>query len=202
MKRGIEKVLPDGYKEAYTIDAKDKKTGLIMNGVAFGILALVLFAFFPLVFIGDRFSVTAGYTEMLVAILIFCVSMFVYIVLHELTHGAVYKLLTKEKLSFGISWSCAFCGVPNVYVYRYVAILALIAPLILFTFVFVPLCVAMYFVNPAYYLFSLILLGMHIGGCAGDIYGTYLFLFKFKDKTTLLRDTGPKQSFYILEEEK
>jgi hypothetical protein len=40
---------------------------------------------------------------------------------------------------------------------------------------------------------------MHLGGCVGDDYVTLLFLFKFKDKTTLVQDTGPKQTIYVKE---
>lgn len=42
MGRNFERELPAGYGEIYTIDAKSKKTGLLLNGLA---LALLLFKF-------------------------------------------------------------------------------------------------------------------------------------------------------------
>ena len=47
--------------------------------------------------------------------------------------------------------------------------------------------------------FLLIFLGLHIGGCSGDLYNTWLYLTKFKDPRTLTRDTGPVQTFYVPE---
>ena len=115
--------LPEGYKESYHIDARKKKTGLIFNGIAFLVLAVVLAVVLPTTdwsFLQQlsamEFLPFMG-TYLLYMAIFFC-SMFVYLVLHELTHGVVYKAMTKKKLTFGISWSCAFCGVPDAYVTR------------------------------------------------------------------------------------
>ena len=195
-----ERELPPGYKEVFNIDATSKKTGLIFNGIALVIaLVTVLVGCIPL-FLQESVSFKIGSLEFLLLDVIFLVSMIVYMVLHELTHGAAYKLLTGEKLTFGLSWSCAFCGVPNIYVYRQASLIALVAPLILFTIVFSILSVVLFFAGPAYYILSLILFGLHLGGCAGDGYVTLLFLLKFKDRRTLIRDTGPKQYIYVTED--
>ena len=127
------------------------------------------------------------------------VSMIAYIVLHELVHGIAYKSLTGEKLTFGMSWSCAFCGVPNIYTYRRTALISLTAPLIVFSVIFIAIAAVLYFVSPIYYLIVSFLFGLHLGGCSGDIYVTILFLTKFKDKSTLMKDTGPEQFFYVKE---
>ena len=88
---------------------------------------------------------------------------------------------------------------PDVYVYRRASIIALVAPLITFTLVFIPLSVLMYFIHPIYYIMSLLLLAMHLGGCVGDGYMTYLFLKVFRDKNILMKDTGPEQFIYTQE---
>ena len=112
-----ERELPPGYKEVFNIDATSKKTGLIFNGIALVIaIVTVLVGCIPL-FLQESVYFKIGSLEFLLLDVIFLVSMIVYMVLHELTHGAAYKLLTGEKLTFGLSWSCAFCGVPNIYVY-------------------------------------------------------------------------------------
>ena len=46
------------------------------------------------------------------------------------------------------------------------------------------------------------LLGLHLGGCSGDIYFASLLLFKFKSPDTLARDTGPEQFIYVKKEDK
>ena len=198
MKR-YETELPRGYALSYHINAKDKKTGIIMNLWAlFIMLAVGALGARPL-FIDKTLIFDIEPLTLLTAWAIMMLSMIVYIVLHELVHGVAYKLLTKRKLTFGISWSCAFCGVPDVYVYRRASIIALVAPLITFTLVFVPLSVLMYFIHPIYYIMSLLLLAMHLGGCVGDGYMTYLFLKVFRDKNILMKDTGPEQFIYTQE---
>ena len=199
MNKNFERELPEGYKQVKHINAKDAKLGLILNGICLLVLAAVmLVAFLPLWFCDDGcIFVVDDPLAMLIALVIFILAMLAYIVLHELVHGIAYKSLTGEKLTFGISWSCAFCGVPGIYTYRKTALISLVSPLIVFSVVFVALTVALYFVSPVYYLMSAFLLGLHLGGCCGDIYVTLLFLFKFKDKRTLMRDTGPEQYFYL-----
>ena len=123
--------------------------------------------------------------------------MIFYIVMHELLHGIFYKLFTGEKLTFGASWSCFFCGVPKIYIYRRPAMIAAAAPLVFFTILLIPLTAWLYYVNYALYLLSAMILGLHLGGCAGDIYVILLFLFKFRGNKTLVRDTGPEQFFYV-----
>jgi len=202
MNKSFEKELPSGYKEAFHINATDKKIGLILNGIALLVMLLVMgVAAIPLVISGKEISFAFDFGELMIAYAIFFGAMLLYIVLHELTHGAVYKLLTKEKLTYGISWSCAFCGVPHIYVYRKTALAALVAPLILFTVILIPVTVILYYVNPIYYLASAFIFGLHLGGCSGDAYITILLIFKYKTKSLLMKDTGPEQYIYELTEQ-
>ncbi len=193
MARNFERELPSGYSRVYHIDAADKKTGLALNGICLLITALfVVLALIPL-----NFSLTLRFDlEGAAALMVFGIGMIAYIVLHELTHGAAYKILTKEKLTFGFKWSCAFCGVPDVFVYRRASMIALAAPLVIFTLVLAPLAAALFFVSEAVYFAVAVLLAYHLGGCVGDGYMLILFLFKFKNEATLIRDTGPEQFVY------
>ena len=202
MNKSFERELPEGYKQVKHINAKDIKLGLILNGICLLVLATVMVvAWLPLLSCDDSciFAIDDPLAT-LIALVVFILAMVAYIVLHELVHGIAYKSLTGEKLTFGLSWSCAFCGVPKIYTYRKTALIALVSPLIVFSVVLIALTVALYFVSPIYYLMSAFLFGLHLGGCCGDIYVTLLFLFKFKDKRTLMRDTGPEQYFYVIEE--
>ncbi len=187
----FEETLPEGYKLVKTVDAKDKKTVVIMN-IAAGVVAaaLVVAAFF----IFDPFADFNG-EHLLVREIVLIASMLVYIVAHELTHGAAYKLLTHRKLTFGMTLSVAFCGVPDIYVYRTAALTALLAPFTVFTVLF-GLLVFLVPGNFDKFLASL-LFAVHFSGCVGDLYDAFLYIFRFRDKTTLMNDTGPKQTFYV-----
>ena len=191
--------LPEGYREAFHIDARNKKVGILLNLVALGILAIVVgIAFLPVLLWGmPKSEGTMGFWETELLLLGWVAAMFVYLVLHELTHGVAYRVLTGSKLTFGMSWSCAFCGVPNIYTYRRTALIALLAPLVLFTVLLSALTAGMFFVHPMLYWASVALFGLHLGGCSGDGYMAFLLLFKYKHPRLLMRDTGPEQWIYL-----
>ena len=191
-----EVAVPEGYREVYHIDASDKKTGVKLTVVAFVIMIAVLAA---VLLCADfsRLDLDGGIIKYYA---VWLVATLAYIVLHELVHGAVYKALTHQKLCFGITWSAAFCGVPDIYTYRKTAISSLVAPLTVFTIVFLPLTIWMHSVDTGWYLVCGLLLAIHLSGCAGDIYVTWLFARRFRDPRTLMRDTGPAQWMYAPEE--
>ena len=198
--KNCETLLPENYREVYHIDATSKKTGLILNLFAFipiiGILLLFACTVSPADFGLEELDDILKLLYLLGGLLI---GIFAYVVLHELTHGIVYKLMTKQKLTFGLSWSCAYCGVPNVYVYRKTAILALIAPFALFTLLLLPLTIIFAFFNVYLYIIFGIVFSIHLGGCSGDLYMFSLLLFKYKNSALLLRDSGPEQWLYLPE---
>lgn len=187
----FERAIPEGYREVYHIDAANKKTGLLLTLGSLLIAACLIFFFFLSV---DSLSIDLR--NLMKYNLVFLVVMLAYVILHELTHGAVYKALTKEKLRFGITWSAAFCGVPDIYTYRDTALKSLVAPLVLFSVILLPLLIWLYRVDAGWYLVAGLIFSLHISGCIGDLYMTALLLTKFKDPATLMRDTGPEQWIY------
>ena len=198
--QNFEKALPSGYRQVLYINAKNAKFGIIFNLIAFVVLVIVMaLAALSLGFNGKLSSdiLNIEYTQRLTACLIVLVSLFAYVVLHELVHGIAYKALTGEKLTFGISWSCAFCGVPHIFTYRKTAIVSVISPFAVFTVLFIPILVSLYCFSPLYFLIAAFLFGSHLGGCSGDLYVLYLLTAKYKDPKTLMRDTGPEQFFYV-----
>ena len=194
----FETTLPDGYRQVYYLNAKETKTGLIFNGVALLVMLVVLGITIPFVDFGAlKINSIENAVRHLVSLSVFLVSMVAYIVLHELVHGAAYRLLTHRKLTFGLSWSCAFCGVPDIYVYRSTALIALLAPFVTFTLILVPLTVALAYFDGLAFLLSALLLGLHLGGCSGDLWLSILLFFRFRDGRLLVRDTGPEQFLYL-----
>ena len=201
--QNFERELPAGYKQALYINAKNAKFGIIFNLIALAVLAGVMVLAFLSLHAGGKLSVEIldmEYPQLLIAYGVFFGTMIGYVILHELVHGIAYKGLTGEKLTFGLSWSCAFCGVPNIYTYRRTAIISVVAPFAVFTLLMLPLLVMLYFVSPLYFLIVAFIFGLHVGGCRGDLYVLCLFTFKFKDKKVLMRDTGPEQFFFVPED--
>lgn len=190
----FERKLPIGYREAKCIDAQSSRTAVILNLVGLAIMVLVLvFTCLP-IFLDGKASVENGGFWIWLAVF---ASLVAYIVLHELVHGAAYKLLTRENLTFGMSISCAFCGVPKIYTYRKTALFAVLAPFVLFGVLFAVGLAITYFVNVSVYFVLAVLLANHLGGCVGDLYVGGLLLFKYRDDSVLMNDTGPKMMFFV-----
>ena len=184
-----EKELPKGYEAVYTVDAKNKKTALILTLSSLLMAAVIVLTAF---FIIRPTDAKEGLSY--VKLTFFILTLVAYLVFHELTHGLAYKILTGEKLTFGLTLSVAYCGVPNIFVYRKAALVALLSPFVIFTLFFG----ASFFIftNEWNLFLAVIVFAVHFSGCVGDLYGAYLYIFKFRDNTTLMQDTGPKQTFY------
>lgn len=195
MKNNYESTLPEGYEEIYHINAKENKTALILTLFSFLLTCLPLIILLPIYLCFHEFHLEINFTTSLY-LLGLCLALLLYVVFHELVHGILYKIYTRQKLTFGISWSCAYCGVPNIYVYRKTAMIALIGPFVVFSFLFGGLAIWSYFSNGMLYMMFVLLFSIHVGGCVGDLYMFVLFLFKYKDKTLLMKDTGPEQFLY------
>lgn len=191
----FETELPEGYEPVCEIDAKNRKTVVLMNLAGLLIFLLVLLPF--VLVIGFRELFLIGRGKLLLFYAVFFGGLILYVILHELVHGAAYKLLTRRKLTFGISLSVAYCGVPDIFVYRKTSLIATLAPFVVFTAVFLPL--ALFVRTPFLRIAFILLLCSHVCGCIGDLYGAYLMLFRLRDPKLLVRDTGPKQTYYLPE---
>lgn len=191
-RRSFEEALPEGYVPRLTVDCQSKKLGILMNLTALAIMVVLFVVFWRLSQPWDAFL--AAPLLSLLKLVVFTMAVTAYIVLHELLHGAAYKLLTGHKLTFGLTWSAAYCGVPDIFVYRSAALIALLTPFVVFTIVF--LLAVLLIADPVSRCMAAFLLVTHIGGCVGDLYDTGLYLFRFRDPATLMQDTGPKQTFY------
>ena len=194
--------LPEGYSADKIIDAKDKKTVILMN--LFGVL-LMIAAFLLLAFLKSEETLSllnrpeeetplSFLLKELLFLGIFLAGNILYMVLHELTHGAVYKAFTRQKLKFGFTGFVAFCGVPNGYVNKKTALCAVLAPFVLFSLIFLPLALCLK--DGAVCLLFNLLFSAHFGGCVGDLACAFLLLTKY-DGAVLMNDTGPKQTFYV-----
>ena len=195
--KNFEHELPRGYKEDFHIDARKKKTAVVLSIGSFAITAVV-FALLLIHFFNSGVDLSdIDPISFFLFYIIFIINMILYVVLHELTHGIVYKVMTGEKLTFGITPAAAFCGVPNIYTYRRCALFALLAPLVTFTVILVPVLVFLSYANLLYYIGFSFIFALHLGGCIGDGYLAFLLLTRYKDKDVLMRDHGPEQFIYV-----
>ncbi len=189
------KELPAGYSENFSIDAKSKKTGIILNVVAFVVAAIV----FLICFFTKFYDAQVDYNAETFSIywLGFIILLFAYLVVHELTHGLFYWLFTHQKLTFGITWSAAYCGLKEGYVNKLTSLITTLAPFVIHS-IWMILVIALLPASP--WIFVLVItFALHVGGCVGDIYVTYLLLIKYHKKQVLVSDNGTKQTFYTVE---
>ena len=194
------KDLPQGFKEDYRIDAKKISVGVVLNVIA-GLIAIALIVALYLAKYG--LNVHQFYDEepliLLIAAAVFCVSMVIYLVVHELTHGAAYKLLTKQKLRFGMTMTVAYCGLKEGYVNKKISLIATLAPFVLHSiWMIIAYCLLP---DNVWALVVIMLFSFHFGGCIGDLWVTWILLIKYRKKQVLVNDDGPCQVFYVYSDE-
>lgn len=182
--------LPENYKLDKTIDMKKMSTNIFLNVLNILFVIISFLILIPLKFKEIKID---NLVELSIVMFIALIGFIIYIVLHELTHGLFYKIFTKQKLTFGVSLTYAYCGVPNIYVRKKEAIIACLSPLVIFSIIFLTL---IFILPPNYINLSIIILfSFHFGGCSGDIYLALILLTKYK-KDTYIKDTGPTQYIY------
>ena len=187
------KELPENYVSDHVIDARVKKTALIVRIMFISLLAItfvVCEAFF-----GFNFSFEFQLIRTIITPLVFIAAYIVMIIIHELIHGLFNIIFTHEKLVFGFSKGAAYCGVPDIYLKRVPKMVVAMAP---FFTILILLIIPLIFVkDPYYYMLISIFLGLHVGGCSGDLIEFFILLFKYHGKKVLVYDSGPTQTIYI-----
>lgn len=200
----FESTLPSGYVLVKHVDAKNSGKITAVYTALSVVPLLVLFPLLCLIaYYGSGYDLFARRASDggLIALLIACGALLLYIILHELVHGVTYYIFTGAKLTFGLTLTVAFCGVPDIYVRKRASAASLLIPFILFTPLFLGLTVGLWFLSPLYGILAGAVLALHLGGCVGDLHWTLLYLTKFRRCNTLMRDTGPEQWLYIPQEE-
>lgn len=192
--RKFEEVLPKGYKEVYCIDTKEPKTILLQRLVKLFITMIGIGLSIYLIPIENPAVFKESIDLLSLLSILLLLGIIIYLFLHTLTHSLVYKKLTRQKFVYGTSLTIAYCGIPNIFVYRRTALLALVTPLIVFTIILLPIVFIVG--DPLWKLFFAFLLSVHIGNCIDDIYKIMLLLVRLKDPSILMEDTGPQQTFY------
>lgn len=186
--------LPEGYREIYAIDLqKDKKMALLVNCLVLLIAALLIVPAHFYIPITSLFSMESGYGAYMLRFGVLLVLMVVYMVLHELVHGAAMKLCGTKKIKYGFTRMYAFAGSNDYYAKKPYIFIAL-APVVLWG-------VVIALVNPfvsAYWFWVVYLLQViNLSGAAGDLFVTVKFSRLPKD--ILVKDHGVGMTVYSKE---
>ncbi len=189
--KGIKKSTLEelGYKEYGKLDLVNNKKDAIYVNVLSLVVLVAMVALIPL-FVKGTIEEFILYFNPLHSIVLL-IMIILYIPLHELVHGAFMKSFSGEKLSFGWKLVYAYCGskegMVNYPEYSTVAL----APLIVFSIVFIAMMVLM----PSWALVWYLMEVVNVSGSAGDIYVT-LKLWKDRKKDILVNDTGTEMTIY------
>lgn len=164
--------LPDGFVEIYSIDLKkNKKAALLVNALAIIIgVALAIIGHF-IVPITTLFSMDSGITMYMLRYLVLVISLFLYIILHELVHGIAIKICGTKKVKYGFTGLYAFAG-SNDYYDKISYIFIALAPIVVWGII---LAVINIFVPAEWFWIVYFIQLSNLSGAAGDLYVTVKF---------------------------
>ena len=164
--------LPEGYRELLKVDLqKNKKIAFWINFFALLIglaMAVPMHFFHP---IQTLFSMDKGLIAYSIRFGVLLIAMILYIILHELVHGAAMKICGTKKVKYGFTGLYAFAGSDDLYDKTSYIFIAL-APIVLWGVV---LAVLQFLVPAAYFWVVYFIQISNISGAAGDLYVTAKF---------------------------
>ncbi len=183
------KELPEGYSEIFSVDlSKNKRQAIFVNVLALVIavamiVPAIIFVSIPELDIG-AFLIRAS---------VALVGIFVYIILHELTHGLFMVLFGCKKPKYGFGGLYAYARA-DFYFSKLAYVTIALAPVVIFGALFAVLSIAI----PASWFYTVYVLQVvNISGAAGDIYVTAKFMLLPRD--ILVFDTGTAMTVYSRE---
>ena len=186
--------LPEDYLEIGSMDLqKDTKTAVLINVMAIVMCVALLIMFFVMRPLDPMKGIEIDIIESLLTIVL----LFVYMVLHEMTHGIVMKRMDATHVRYGFTGLYAYAGSEEDYFTAKSYVTIALAPLVIWTVIFVILMIL--FIDNLYWMLAF-LFTCHFSGCAGDMYVAYKVLEYPRD--VLIRDTGVDVKIYGKNNEK
>lgn len=183
--------LDENYELKKEIDMKKSKKlsiGLTLSSLIIMIVALIL-----CFIIRNIFNQKLGLILNILQLFVLLLSMIFYIILHELTHALVMKIiLPKEKLNFGLTLTVAYVGMKKVYFSKKHYILISLAPVVVWGIIFTILMILTK--NNTWFIVVALLQALNLSGAVGDFYCAYLTSKSTKD--VLVNDDGASMRFY------
>ena len=190
--------LPGGYSLAFEVDMKkDKKLVLWVNIAAMAGAAVMAVPMAFIVPLRPLFDMSNGFGPYFLRFGVLIAASWLYIVLHELTHGAAYKLFSKNKLNFGFNGLFAWCGCRDCYFPRNKYIVVALAPLVVWGVLLGILCALCGAFWQEWFWVAYIVQIANVTGAAGDIYVSARLTRCPAD--TLASDDGLGMKIYVPE---
>ena len=178
--------LPEGYEEKRIIDLqKDTKTAGTVNGLAL-IVGILLFV--PGHFIVPISSALKALRFSHSIVLI--AGMIAYILLHELIHGVVMWLYSRQKPFYGFTGTYAYAG-SSCYFNRFSYTVIALAPVVLLG---IALLVLNLLLGEEWFWIVYLIQITNLSGATGDLYITWQ-LSKMPDDI-LINDVGVRMTVY------
>lgn len=174
--------LPGDYLLIETLDLLKGRNQVRLNLAALAIMFLTLALF--VLFLPDMLSFSFPLLSFLVVYIL-------YIIAHELTHGAAIRLLTGAKVNYAFHGVAASAGNPDVYFSRGHYVVIALAPFMVWSLVGMLLFKML---PKDVHLGFAVLFAVHLGGCVGD----YVCAWKaYRYKGCFVQDEGTKMAFYV-----
>lgn len=189
-------ILPDGYSLYRNIDLNTDNIKTAVQVAAFVTLAVMVVpagiavppwrtqAFVPLSLL------SVAYLLLFVA-----VSVFGYMLLHELVHGICFRVFGGGKARYGNQLPSYLYAASDRYIAKSRYVLIGLAPLVVLTILFSIACVL---VPQSWFWIPYFALTSNVAGCAGDVY-VCLFVLPRVPNDALVLDSGVAMEIYSRE---
>ncbi len=192
---------PQGYKLSQTIDLQNnKKQFFLVNGAALLMAAALVVPMAFFVPIMKLFTITSfDFGGLLIYILRFAalaIGSFVYILLHEFTHGITMKIFGAKKVKFGFNFIYAYAGSKDEYFKKWPYIIIALAPVFVFFIIFAAICPFIY--NTPWFWVVYFWQVQNISGAMGDIIVSLMLLNK--PKNSYIQDSGTSMRVFTPKE--
>ena len=176
--------LPDDYREVKVYNLqKDKKTAFIINALAVIIMIVMIFIR-PFSFYRERLG-------SILKLVIMLIGMFIYVVLHEFTHGFAMKHYGGKEVKYGFTGLYAFAGSTADFFDKYAYIRIALAPITIWGIIFLVLEILLPAGwKPIVYFLQI----ANFSGAAGDLFISYQ-VSRMKN-TLYVKDTGVDMTVY------
>ena len=186
--------LPPQYRQLLAVDLqKDRKTALLINGLAVLLFAILCYLGHRLVPVGSLLDSSQGLGFYFLRLFLLLAGLVAYIVLHELTHGAVMRYYGAEHVRFGFTGLYAYAGSKEDYFDKHAYRRIALAPLLVWT---VLLGLGCALVPRSWFWVLWFIQINNLAGCMGDLYVTLKFSSLSDD--ILILDTGVDMTVYGL----
>lgn len=187
-------VLPDGYKEIFTVNLQNnKKTALLINVFAIIISIAMIIPMHFYIPITSLFDMSQGIKSYIIRFIMLMIGMIVYMVLHEAVHGFAMKFFGTKNVKYGFTGLYAYAGSNDYYDKKSYIIIAL-APVFVFAIVFIILNLT---VPKSWFWVIYFLQILNISGATGDLFVTIKFSKMPSD--ILIHDCGVGMTVYSKE---